>query len=105
MPGIYERVKQDAQDRIAVHLLRAMLHAKVKGVLSGNQIREKLDETITVPLTAAEITDLSGIVAKMDSLVLPVEKLEYLLWFESIGMMVETGAITSEATMRTQLGI
>jgi hypothetical protein len=105
MPGIYERVKQGAPDNITVHTLRAMLHAKVKGVLDGNQIREKIDADLDNPLTAAEITDLSGIVAKMDSLVLPVEKLEYLLWFESVGMMVETGVITSEATMRTQLGI
>ena len=104
MAGIWERIKPGVNDRCPVHLVKAAISLGVKGSFSDAQIRNAINAQIQTPLDAAAETDLINIrtaaaagSAANDSL--------YMHYLDGVLIAVEAGAITSEATFRSELGI
>ena len=106
MAGIYDRIKPDATDRLAVHRMMAALVLYSSGMINSTQARTVLNEVLQSPLSGAEITDLLNIVAQIDAKTGTANKLAYVHQVESVSIIAERGSsLMSEAVFKNLLGI
>ena len=103
MAGIWDRIIP-GDDRLSSHLLKAAIYLGVRGVFSDAQIRDALNAQLQTPLDAAAETDLLAVktAAATGS---AAAKLDYLERWDALNIAAEVGALTSEVTYRSQLGI
>lgn len=87
MAGIWERVKPDAADRVASHLIDAIFVFKHTGTFSDSQILSSLNKTLQSPLNASEITDLTNISTALSNTSGVANKLVYLEKIKAVFFM------------------
>lgn len=104
MAGIWDRIVPAAENRINVHLIKAAIYLGVRGVFSDAQIAAALDTQTPEPLSIAAKNDLVAIKTEATTGA-AAAKLDYLERLDALNIAVECGALTNEATYRTQLGI
>ena len=106
MSGIWDRLIPGGElaDRIPAHTLQAAIYLVGRGIITGTQARAIVNGRITTPLSATAETDLANIVTQAGTGT-ATAKLDYMLRLHCISHMVEIGALTVEATFRSELGI
>jgi hypothetical protein len=104
MPGIWDRIVPASTDRLNSHLLKSAIYLAVRGVFSDNQILAALNNQLTTPLSQAAQTDLLTVKANA-STGSATAKLDYLERWDALNIAVENGALTNEATYRSELSI
>ena len=106
MSGIWDRIIPGGEnsDRVSAHLLKAAMHLAVYGVVTGAQMKTAINGKLTSPLSAAALADLDAIQTSITAQNV-TGKLTYLERFDAMNIMAESGALTSEAIYRAQLGI
>lgn len=110
MSGLWERVKESADDNVPVHLIISGIKAyhvytvdNTKGATKA-QILAAINSLLDTDLAGAEITDLNNIATELDSLSNNTAKLIYLSNLEYAFTAAEMGVI-NEAKWRNDLGI
>lgn len=111
MAGLWERVRPDVEDRVAVHLIVAAYSGYfVNTVTSGAkgatkaQILAAINAELQTPLSGAEQTDLDAIADQIDAQSNNINKLIFIRGIEYAFIAAEMGAI-NEAKWRGDLGI
>lgn len=104
MAGIWERIKETADDRLAVHLLEAAIVLHQTNAFTKAQILAGLNAELNTPLTTAEETDLNAIMDALDTSGTVTNRLVYLAKVKAWTIAAEHGSVT-EAQFRTGLGI
>ena len=110
MAGLWERVKNEAEDRVAVHLIEAAFGAYYVNTVDGSkgataaQILTAINNQLETPLDAASQTDLSDIAAEIDALANNTQKLIYLVGLKYVFIAAEMGEV-NETKWRNDLGI
>lgn len=102
--GIFDRIKPDAEDRLPVHLVTAAVYLAARGVFSDAQILTALNEKLNTPLDAAATADLAAMKVNATTGA-AVARVDYLLRLEALGIGVEAGLLTNEATYRSEAGL
>ena len=104
MAGLWERIKNTAEERVGVHLLEAGIVLHATNAFTKTQIRDAINTTLTTPLSVAETTDLELIVDKLDAELTTILKLVYLEKVKAWTIAAEHGVVT-ETQFRSALGI
>jgi len=105
MSGIWDRIIPGGADRCNVHLLKAAMFLAVRGVFTAQQLLERINSSLVIPLDVAAQTDLATIKSAIDAAPNMAGKLDILETFDAMNIGAETGVLTSEAVYRGQLGI
>ena len=104
MPGIWERVKSSAADRLSSHMVDAALTLYSAGNFTSQQVLDGINGQLASALAGVEVTDLSNIRAAMDAISQTANKLVYVGKVRAAFLAGEVGAIT-ESQFRAILGI
>lgn len=107
MPGLYDRIalRGETQNPISSHLVKALIYLVARGVLTGSQAKAAIEARLRIPLTTAETTDFTNIVAQVGAQGTNLLKLDYCERMDALNICIETGVFANEATWRNQLGI
>lgn len=106
MAGIWNRVRDrgEGSDPLPSLTVVAAVYLVGRNVFTATQARDALNSTLQSPLTTEELTDLNQILTQA-GLGSATAKLDYLLRLQSLCIAVEGGALTNEATFRSELGL
>lgn len=105
MAGIWDRIVPSSDDRCSVHLLKAAIYCAVRNVFTDAQIAAMLDSRLNTPLSNAAKSDLSAVRTAITNAATLQAKIDILERFDALNIMVEMGALTNEATYRSELGL
>lgn len=110
MAGLWERVKENVEDNVPVHLIVAGLRAYLVNILDNTkgatriQIRDALNTQLVNPLSTTEQNDLTAMADQLDALANNTLRLIYLADVEYVMIAAEMGII-NESKWRNDLGI
>jgi hypothetical protein len=104
MAGLWERVKRDAEDRIAVHFLEAGFTLHYDGTFTMQQLKNGLNSMLQTPLTPEETADLDAIGAQVLAAPTLPDALLYLAQLMAWTIAAEAGKV-QETAFRTGLGL
>lgn len=106
MAGIWERVanRGESDSPIGSAALMAAVYFATRGMFTPKQVRNKLERTLSSPLTDDDEADIAAIVTQA-SAGTPAAKADYMHRLHALLIAAETGMINSETVFRTELGI
>ena len=106
MSGIWERVAKrgESDAPIGSASLHAAIYFATRGMFTAKQVRNKLERTLTVPLSDEDEADIAAIVTQA-SVGTAAAKADYMHRLQALLIAAETGMINSETVFRTELGI
>lgn len=104
MSGIYDRI--GGENNVSVHLLLGMFTLVAEGDVTAAQALAALQGTLTVPLDAAAITDLSTMSDNIAAASTVQAKLRYLNLIHAYALVVEHGiSELTETAFRNRLSL
>lgn len=106
MSGLWNRLtdRGEMDDPLGGRAVKAIVYLVGRGLFTGAQARGKLDSTLRVPLTAAEIADLTALLGVLAAQPNATAKLDYLERVDALSICAERKLVT-EAQWRSELGI
>jgi hypothetical protein len=105
MSGLYDRLGSNSNTKIPIHYFNGVMVVINEGVVADAAAAiVKLNNRLSVELTAQDSTDLTNIVAQLDAKATTTDKLQYILLVGAVSEAVESDDLT-DGQFRSILGI